>query len=127
LAGLALALLADGLLVLSVFMPKFHAEALELNDRLIDGWEGAALIACAALIALGGILGLRSRRWGWLAVGAGAFAFSLVIYASTGSRLIVEEGGGFRGWSYAEVGIGLLTAGLGALVAAGAGLAIVVP
>jgi len=124
--GLTLALLAVALLVLSIFMPKLHCETIHLHDnRLIDGWEGVALIGCAALIVLGTDLGLSRRRWAWLNCAAGAAALGVVIYASSGSRLIVQGPvSGIEGAVYAVPGVGLLVAGLGALVAIGAGLAI---
>ena len=122
--GLTLALIAAALLVLSVFTPKLHCETIQLRDnRLIDGWEGIVLIGCAALVVFGAGLGLSRRRCGWLDCAAGAAALGVVIYASTGSRLIVQEGP-LEGAIYAVPGIGLLVAGLGALVAIGGGLMI---
>jgi hypothetical protein len=123
--GFGLALLAAALLALSTFMPKLHYETIQLREnRLIGGWEGIALTGCAALAVLGAALGLRWKRWGWLDCVAGAAALSVIVYASTGSRLIVQEGGALEGTIYGVPGIGLLTAGLGALVAIGAGLMI---
>jgi hypothetical protein len=127
--GLALALLASALLGLSIFMPKLHSATIQLHDnRLIDAWEGVMLIGCAALVVLGAGFGLRWRRWGWFDCGAGAAALGAVIYASSGSRLTVQAAGiGGEAPVLGVPGIGLLTAGLAALVAIGAGLMIVLP
>jgi hypothetical protein len=124
--GLILALLAATLLTLAAFMPKLYSQTIQLqHNRPIDSWVGAALIACAVLILVGAVLGLRRRRWGWLDCAAGAAALGLMIYASSGSRLIVLKGvPGVQGDVHAVPGIGLLVAGLGALVAIGAGLLI---
>ncbi|HET9154045.1 MAG TPA: hypothetical protein VFN85_08015 [Solirubrobacterales bacterium] len=95
------------------------------HNRLVDGWEGIALVSCALLLLLGAALGLWRRGWGWLACGAGIAALGVVIYASTGPRLIVQLGGiGGEAPTRGVVGIGLLAAGLGALLAIGAGLMI---
>lgn len=124
--GLSLALLAAALLALSVFMPKLDSATVQLHhNRLIDGWEGVALIGCAALVVLGAGLGLWRRRWGWLDCAAGAAALGVVVYASTGSRLIVQAAGIAGEAPVRGVpGLGLVVAGLGALVAIGAGLVV---
>lgn len=125
--GLALGSFAVILLGLSVLMPKLHSETIRLqHNRLIDGWEGSALICCALLVLLGAGLGMRRRGWGWLTCAAGVATLAVVIYASTGSRLVVQLAGiageaPIRG----TVGFGLLLAGLGAVMAIGAGLMIV--
>jgi hypothetical protein len=105
-------------------MPMLRSDTIHLRDhRVIDEWEGIALIGCAALVVVGAGLGLSRRRWGWLDCAAGAAAIGVVIYASTGSRLIVQgPGPGIEGAVSAVAGIGLLIAGLGGLVAIGAGL-----
>ena len=126
LRGLALALLAAALLGLSIFAPKLHSTTVELHhNRLVDGWEGIALISSTFLVLVGAVLGMRRRGWGWLTCAAGAAALGVVIYASTGSRLIGQFGGiGGEAPTRGVVGIGLLVAGLGALLAIGAGLLI---
>ncbi len=126
-AGAALAVFAGALLLLSIFLPKLECETLQLSqNRLVDGWEGVALIVCAALLILGAGLGLRSSKWGLLCCAAGLGAEGVAIYAGSGSRLIVDPGvPGLFDAVYAELGIGLVTAGLGALIAIGAGLLII--
>jgi hypothetical protein len=122
--GAIIALLAAALIGLAAFMPKLYSQTIQLqHNRPIEGWEGVALIVCAAMVLFGAVLGLRWKRWGWLVCGAGTAAFGLVIYASSGARLIVQEGP-LEGAVYAAPGIGLVTAGLGALVAIGGGLTI---
>jgi hypothetical protein len=113
-------------LAFSVFMPKLDCPTIQLHhNRLIDSWEGVALIGCAALIVLGAGLGVWRKRWGWLDCAAGAAALGVVIYASTGSRVIVQEPG-IAGEAPVRgvVGLGLAVAGLGALMAIGVGLTI---
>jgi hypothetical protein len=124
--GFVIASLAAALLALSTFMPKLHSETVWLHDnRPIDGWEGVALAGCAALVLLGAALGLRRGRWGWLECVAGAGALGVVVYAGSGSRLIVQGPvRGIEGAISAAPGIGLLVAGFGALVAIGGGLMI---
>ena len=80
------------------------------------------LIGCAALVVFGAGAGLNRRRWGWLDCAAGAATLG-VVYASTRSRLIVQGAGDGRR-SAAPRSARHRPAGLGALVAIGAGLTI---
>jgi len=81
------------------------------------------VLICCALLGAG--LGLWRRGWGWLTCAAGAGTLAVVIYASTGSRLIVQLAGiAGEAPTRGTVGIGLLVAGLGAMMAIGAGLLI---
>ncbi len=121
--AVASACVAAALIVASVFLPKLALEAGPLvENRLIDRWEGVALIGCAALVLLGAVLGRWRRRWGWLVFAAGAAALGIVLYASTGARLFVGgPGGPFEGPTIANPGIGLMVAGAAALLAIATG------
>lgn len=112
--------------MLSSLMPEQHSETIALREnRLIEHWEGVALLGCGALLLTGVLLVLRHRRWAWLVCVAGAAALGLAIYAGSGSRLLLLPATpGVQGAVYAVPGLGLVVAGLAALMASVAGLAI---
>jgi hypothetical protein len=127
LGSFVFSMFAAALLILSIFLPKLYCDTIRLShgNRMIDGWEGVAIIGCAAVVLASGALGLRWRGWGWLGCAAGVAVFGVVLYASTGARLIVQGPvSGVEGAVYAEQGTGLVVAALGALTAVGAGLVV---
>ncbi len=112
-------------------MPKLFSQTVDLSNdlpahgnRLIDVWIGIALAGCGGLLILLAALGRRQRRWGVAVSLLGAIALGLVIYASTGSRLIIESASGVAGAVSAEAGIGMICAGLASMSAIGAGIVI---
>src|ERR1700761_9728231 len=105
--GVALGLTAAGLLVLATFLPRLHCPTIDLqHNRLIDRDEGLFLLACAGLVVLASIAGIRYRRAGWLLVLTGSIILGLTIYSATGSRSLVLAGvPGVQGAVHGELGL----------------------
>jgi hypothetical protein len=113
---------AAALMFLPVFMSKLHSLTIQLSHhRLIDCWDGFVLLGCVTLLtALA--LGSTWRYLPWLAWLAAWTALGVVIHDTTDSRQIVEGRSEVAGAIYAEQGIGLIVAGLAALMILSGGL-----
>jgi hypothetical protein len=121
-----LAFFAAALLVVATFLPRLHSPTnLIQGNRLVDEWEGAACLICSALLILGSWWSTKDRRGGVVVLAVGVIALGLTIYASTGSRTIIEHAvPGVAGAVHGEVAIGLLFAGFAAVVGVLAGILI---
>jgi hypothetical protein len=93
--GIAVALVAAVLTVVSVFLPKLESPTIpHIEDNtLIQGVGGLLLLGCAAGLVWVAYRAYRGRAFMWLMCGLGVAILAISIYEGTGSRLTVAPPG----------------------------------